>query len=126
MARRILVADDEPHIIVSLQFTFKNEFEVITAVNGEDALQKIREEKPDIIILDGRMPKITGFEVCRNIKNNEETKSIPVIMLTAHGQEVDIERGKEVGADEYVTKPFSPRKLIALVKDLLDSRCSAQ
>ena len=126
MKKKILIADDEPHIITSLQFTFRNDFTTVTAVNGQEALEKIEKENPDLIILDGRMPKMTGFEVCRSVKNNEATKSIPIIILTAHGQESDFEHGKEVGADEYMTKPFSPRKLVARVKEMVGLEDAAQ
>ena len=94
----------------------------LTATNGEQALQKVREEKPDLVILDIMMPKLDGYETCRMIKSDPATKNIPVILLTAKGREVDQKLGREVGANDYMTKPFSPSKLIERVQAILGVR----
>jgi two-component system alkaline phosphatase synthesis response regulator PhoP len=117
---KILVVDDEVYILHILDFILGAEnYDVITASNGEQALQKVRDENPDLIVLDIMMPKLDGYETCRIIKNDPKTKSIPVILLTAKGREVDQKLGKEVGASDYITKPFSPSKLIERVQAIL-------
>lgn len=118
--KRILVVDDEMYIVNILDFTLATDgLEVVSAANGEEALRKAMERTPDLIILDVMMPKIDGFEVCRALKAKEETKDIPVILLTAKDRDVDKEKGKEAGADLYVTKPFSPTRLLDEVRGLL-------
>ena len=120
---KILVVDDEVYILHILDFILGAEsYDVVTASNGEQALQKVREEKPDLVILDIMMPKLDGYETCRMIKKDPATKSIPVILLTAKGREVDQKLGREVGADDYMTKPFSPSKLIERVQAILGVR----
>ena len=120
---RILVAEDEPHILKMLDFRLKNlGHEVIGAVDGGEALETALREKPDLILLDIMMPGMDGFQVLRKLKSQEETKNIPVIMLTAKGQEKDIVTGLEAGAVDYVTKPFSFAELIARVNRALASR----
>jgi len=117
---KILVVDDEVYILHILDFILGAEnYDVITASNGEQALQKVQEEKPDLVVLDIMMPKLDGYETCRVIKNDPKTKLIPVILLTAKGREVDQKLGKEVGASDYITKPFSPSKLIERVQAIL-------
>jgi two-component system alkaline phosphatase synthesis response regulator PhoP len=117
---KILVVDDEVYILHILDFILGAEnYDVITASNGEQALQKVRDENPDLIVLDIMMPKLDGYETCRIIKNDPKTKLIPVILLTAKGREVDQKLGKEVGASDYITKPFSPSKLIERVQAIL-------
>jgi len=117
---KILVVDDEVYILHILDFILGAEnYDVITASNGEQALQRVREEKPDLVVLDIMMPKLDGYETCRVIKNDPKTKLIPVILLTAKGREVDQKLGKEVGASDYITKPFSPSKLIERVQAIL-------
>jgi len=118
----ILVADDDPYIQRSLSFVLRREkFEVEVAANGEEAFNKARELKPKIIMLDLMMPKLNGFAACRAIKADPETKSSYVIILTAKGQEVDKEMGLRAGADEYMTKPFSPKEIIAKIRSILDT-----
>lgn len=118
--KKILVVDDEPHLVRSLTFILQKEgYGVITAVDGEDALQKVRESKPDLMFLDVMMPKKNGYEVCHEIKNSPELKDIYIIMLSAKGQVADREKGREVGADEFMTKPFSPMEVTAKVKQVL-------
>jgi two-component system alkaline phosphatase synthesis response regulator PhoP len=120
---KILVVDDEVYILHILDFILGAEsYDVVTATNGEQALQKVREEKPDLVILDIMMPKLDGYETCRMIKNDPATKGIPVILLTAKGREVDQKLGREVGANDYMTKPFSPSKLIERVQAILGVR----
>ena len=118
--QKILVVDDEKDLsaLVSLHMKMAG-FEVLTANNGEKALDLSREEKPDLIILDLMLPKIDGWQVCEQLRQNAATKDIPVIMLTARTQIEDKLKGFEAGADDYVTKPFSPRELVARVKRVL-------
>ena len=118
--KRILVVDDEPFILKSLTFVLKKEgFQVDAAANGLEALEKIRTQKPGIIFLDIMMPKMNGLEVCQWIRNQPEFKDIYVIILTAKGQETDRERGLNIGADEYMTKPFSPSYVLKRIQDIL-------
>jgi two-component system alkaline phosphatase synthesis response regulator PhoP len=116
----ILVADDEPFIQRSLAFVLKKEgFDVVTANNGEEAIEKAKEFRPKIIFLDIMMPKINGYNVCRAIKSDEALKDSHVIILTAKGQEVDKEMGYREGADQFMTKPFSPREVIEKIRSIL-------
>ena len=117
---RILVVDDEFYIVHILYFSLGMEgYEVITALDGEQALEKLKTEKPDLIVLDIMMPKLDGYEVCKAIKSSPETRHIPVILLSAKGRNVDQKLGFDVGADDYITKPFSPRKLVERINQLL-------
>jgi len=117
---KILVVDDEKDIIELVHYNLEKEgFKVISATNGEKALQLASKEEPEVIILDLMLPGIDGLEVCRVLKRNNQTSSIPIIMLTAKGEETDIVVGLELGADDYITKPFSPRVLVARVKAVL-------
>jgi two-component system alkaline phosphatase synthesis response regulator PhoP len=117
---RILVVDDEIYIVHILDFSLGMEgYEVITALDGEQALEKLNSERPDLIVLDIMMPKLDGYEVCKAIKSDPETRHIPVILLSAKGRNVDQKLGFDVGADDYITKPFSPRKLVERINQLL-------
>ncbi|HET9232991.1 MAG TPA: response regulator [Candidatus Eisenbacteria bacterium] len=117
---RILVVDDEIYIVHILDFSLGMEgYEVVTALDGEEGLQKAIEFKPDLIVLDIMMPKMDGYETCKALKADERTKSIPVILLSAKGRNVDMQTGYDVGADEYITKPFSPRKLVDRINTML-------
>jgi phosphate regulon transcriptional regulator PhoB len=117
---RILIVEDEKDILELLSYNLKGDgFAVEASDNGEDALKKVRKDKYDLMILDLMLPGIQGMELCRMLKSAEETASMPVIMLTAKGEEVDKILGLEMGADDYITKPFSPRELIARVKAVL-------
>jgi two-component system alkaline phosphatase synthesis response regulator PhoP len=117
---KILVVDDEVNITQILEFSIGAEgYEVITAANGEEAIDKARREQPDLIILDVMMPKIDGYEACRILKANPLTKSIPVVLLTAKGRDIDKRLGYEVGATDYIIKPFSPNKLVDRIHQLL-------
>ena len=118
---RILVVDDEIYIVHILDFSLGMEgYEVITALDGEQALEKLKTEKPDLIVLDIMMPKLDGYEVCKAIKSSPETRHIPVILLSAKGRNVDQKLGFDVGADDYITKPFSPRKLVERINAILN------
>lgn len=120
MAKKILVVDDTPFIVRSLTFVLKKQgYKTITATDGEEAVTKIQEEKPDLVFLDVMMPKKTGFEVCQEVRANPELSDLYIIMLTARGQEADKERGLRLGANEFMTKPFSPSKVIEKVKKVL-------
>lgn len=120
MTIRILIADDEPNQLELLSFNLEQAgFEVMTAADGQQALQIAREDHPDLVILDWMMPHLSGMDVCRNLRGLEETKWLPIIMLSARGEEGDRTLGLDNGADDYLTKPFSPRELVSRVKALL-------
>lgn len=120
MTDRILIVDDEDDLLELMAFNLEsNGFEVITAKTGAEALQLARTVKPDLILLDLMLPDIQGTEVCRALKADDETQLIPVIMVTARGEEIDRVVGFELGADDYVVKPFSPRELVLRVKAML-------
>jgi two-component system alkaline phosphatase synthesis response regulator PhoP len=117
---KVLVVDDEVNITQILEFSIGSEgFDVITAQNGEEAIEKARRVQPDLIILDIMMPKIDGYEACRILKANPLTKNIPVVLLTAKGRDIDKRLGMEVGATDYIVKPFSPNKLVERINQLL-------
>jgi phosphate regulon transcriptional regulator PhoB len=119
-SKKILVVDDEPDLVELVSYNLKKEgFKVSTAPDGEDGLEKARKGAFDLIILDLMLPGIQGVELCRMLRNNPKTESLPIIMLTAKGEMADKIRGLETGADDYMTKPFSPKELIARVKALL-------
>jgi two-component system alkaline phosphatase synthesis response regulator PhoP len=120
MSKKILIVDDEQNIVVSLEFLMKREgFEVAVASDGESALRKIAEMRPDLVLLDVMMPKKSGFEVCQEIRGNPEWQAIKVIMLTAKGRETEMAKGMALGADAYMTKPFATKDLVTQVKQLL-------
>jgi two-component system alkaline phosphatase synthesis response regulator PhoP len=119
MAVQIVIADDEPHVVRSLSFVLQKEgFSVAVAVNGKEALEKIRGERPQVAFLDIVMPKMTGLEICHEIKSDPELKGIHIIILTCKGQELDRQSCLSAGANEYMTKPFSPREVVARVREL--------
>ena len=120
MTHRILIADDEPNILISLEFLMKREgHEVLLARDGREALDTIRRERPALVLLDVMMPLMNGFEVCAAVKGDDELKATKVLMLTAKGRETDIAKGLAMGADAYMTKPFSTRELAERVRTLL-------
>ena len=122
MSHRILIADDEPNIVLSLEFLMKREgFEVLVARDGEEALAMIRARRPHLVLLDVMMPKATGFEVCQAVRTDESLQGTRIVLLTAKGRDIDIAKGMALGADAYVTKPFSTRELAARVRALLDA-----
>ena len=123
MARSILVVEDEPNIVLSLQFLMKKAgFDVRVAGDGEEALAAVDDRAPDLILLDVMIPKRDGYDVCQTIRANPDWKDIHIIMLTAKGRDVDREKGLALGANDYVTKPFSTRDLTEKVKAILDAR----
>ena len=118
--KRVLVVDDEPNILRTLTFVLKKEgYDVSSATNGEEAMAEVRSSKPDLIFLDIMMPKKNGYEVCQEIKGDSDLSDIHIIMLTAKGQDADREKGLSVGAEEFMTKPFSPIQVIGRVRELL-------
>lgn len=118
MSQKVLVVDDEQSIVTLLQYNLKQSgFEVVTAYDGEEGLEKIFSEKPDIVVLDLMLPKMDGVEVCKSVRN--EKNQVPILMLTAKDDEFDKVLGLELGADDYMTKPFSPREVIARIKAIL-------
>lgn len=118
--KKILVVDDEEHIIELIRFNLEtNGYFVIAANDGNEALKKVKEEKPDLVILDLMLPSIDGIEICKILRKNKETEKLPIIMLTAKSEEIDMILGLEIGADDYITKPFSVRELLARIKAVL-------
>lgn len=118
---RVLVVDDEPNIILSLEFLMQQAgFDVDTAFDGEAALERIEERSPDLVLLDISLPGISGFDVLERLRETSAHARLPIIMLTAHGREVEREKGLALGADDYVTKPFSTQALLDKVRALLD------
>jgi DNA-binding response OmpR family regulator len=120
MTKRILVADDEPNIVTALEFLLqRNGFEVQVARNGEEALNLIESGRPDLVLLDVMMPLKSGYEVCKRIREQPGLSHIKVVMLSAKGRDAEVARGLDVGADLYITKPFSTRDLVGKIKQLL-------
>ena len=118
--RKVLIADDEPNIVTSLEFLMKGcDFEVRVARDGEEAMRLAQDFQPDLLLLDVMMPVCDGLEVCRRIRGNPATRGIRIVILTAHGRETDVARGLALGADAYITKPFSNKELVAKVRSLL-------
>jgi len=119
--KRILVVDDEIYMLHILEFSLGMEgMEVITASSGAEALQRVVEERPDLILLDVLMPDMDGYEVCRRLKEQPGTRSIPIVFLSAKDGRADREAGLRLGADAYITKPFSPQCLIDTIEELLE------
>lgn len=120
---RVLAVDDEPHILRLLELTLTLEgFEVVTAQSGPEALAEVRRSPPDLILLDVMMPGMDGFQVAAALKSEPGTRDIPIVFLTARGREADRQRGKAVGSADYITKPFRPSRLVALIREFLKSR----
>ncbi|MFH1279614.1 MAG: response regulator [Candidatus Eisenbacteria bacterium] len=118
--RKILIVDDEPFILKSLLFIFKREgFDVLCAINGEQGLELLREHRPALVFLDIMLPGRDGYDICREIKEDEELKGTHVVLLTAKGQEADKQRAFQIGADDYVTKPFSPSRVVEKARAVL-------
>jgi DNA-binding response OmpR family regulator len=120
MSKRILIADDEQNIVISLEFLMKREgYEVLVAQDGAEAVDMIRAEMPDLVLLDVMMPRKTGFEVCQEVKADPALKSVSILMLTAKGRDTEVAKGLALGADAYMTKPFSTKELVEKVRSLL-------
>lgn len=120
MPKRILIVDDEANIVLSLEFLMKQAgYEVETATDGDEALEAITQAKPDLVLLDVMMPRKNGYEVCEAIRASDDWKDVLVVMLTAKGRDVEREKGLSLGADDYITKPFSTQEVIDKVRELL-------
>ena len=120
MKPKILVVDDEPDVVQLVEYNLKAAgYDVVSAADGADALKKARSASPDLIVLDLMLPEIEGIEVCKQLRRDPHTSAVPILMLTAKAGETDRVVGLELGADDYVTKPFSPRELVLRVKRLL-------
>lgn len=123
MSRKILIADDEPNIVISLEYLMKREgYTVLVARDGQEALDTILRDRPELVLLDVMMPKKSGFEVCQAVRANEELQATKILMLTAKGRDTDLAKGLALGADAYMTKPFSTRELVQKVAEMLQGQ----
>ena len=122
MTHKVLIADDEPNIVVSLEYLLKRPgYEVLVARDGQQAIDAIRRERPRLVLLDVMMPKKSGHEVCAELRADEALRDTKVLMLSAKGRDTDVDKGLGVGADAYMTKPFSTKELAAKVAEMLGS-----
>ncbi len=125
MDKKLLIVDDEPHIRMLIEQTLEDledeGVELLFAENGEQALQIIQEEKPNLVFLDVMMPKMNGMEVCQKVKKELNLNDVYIILLTAKGQEVDRQKGLDMGADRYMTKPFDPDEMLTIAEEILSS-----
>jgi len=120
MSKKVLIADDEPNIVTSLEYLMqKRGYEVKVARNGDEALALVESFRPDVVLLDVMMPRRSGYEVCQQIRERADWRHIKVVMLSAKGREAEVNKGLSLGADSYVTKPFSNQELIAKIDELL-------
>jgi len=120
LSQKVLIVDDETNIVISLEFLIAQAgYDLRIAHNGQEAMEQVAAFEPDLILLDVMMPHINGFEVCRRVRENPAWQRIKIIMLTAKGREVEVTKGLALGADAYVTKPFSTKELLAQVRDIL-------
>jgi DNA-binding response OmpR family regulator len=120
MTKKILIVDDEPNIVMSLEFLMKKAgFDVAVAVDGEDALAQVARLNPDLVLLDVMMPKKSGYEVCEALRSDPARAGMKIVMLTAKGRDTEVAKGMALGADAYVTKPFSTKDLVIQVTELL-------
>ena len=121
--KKILAVDDERHIVRLVQVNLERAgYEVVTAFDGKEALEKVEAENPDLVVLDVMMPYMDGFEVLQNLRKNQATRDLPVIMLTAKAQDADVFRGWQSGVDCYLTKPFNPMELLSFVKRIFTAQ----
>ena len=121
MDKKVLIADDEQNIVISLEFLMKREgYQVEVANDGEEAVRRIRASRPDLVLLDVMMPKKSGFEVCQEIRSDPEMAGVRILMLTAKGRDTEVAKGLALGADAYMTKPFSTRELVDKVRSMLE------
>ena len=121
MSKTILVADDEPNIVISLEYLQREGYVVIVAKDGQEALDVIARDKPDLVLLDVMMPNKSGFEVCQAVRADEALRHTRILMLTAKGRETDVAKGLALGADAYMTKPFSTKDLVQKVAQMLEA-----
>ncbi|HSA88517.1 MAG TPA: response regulator [Burkholderiales bacterium] len=120
MSKKVLIVDDEPNIVAALEFLLeKNGYEVKVAVNGVDALEQLDAFRPDLVLLDVMVPRLSGYEVCQRMRTEPRWQAIKIVMLSAKGREVEVSKGMSLGADLYVTKPFSSAELVATIHNLL-------
>jgi DNA-binding response OmpR family regulator len=120
VSKKILIADDEPSIVAAVEFLLRRDgYEVHVARNGEEALKQVEAQNPDLVLLDVMMPVKSGYEVCMRMREREDWRHIKIIMLSAKGRDAEVAKGLTMGADIYVTKPFSTRELMATIKTLL-------
>nr|WP_293948295.1 phosphate regulon transcriptional regulator PhoB [Sneathiella sp.] len=123
MSMKILIVEDEPAMVELLRYNLESEgFDVVSAHDGEEGLLALEEEQPDLLLLDWMLPGVSGIEICRRVRRDAKQAGLPVIMITARGEEQDRVRGLDVGADDYVSKPFSPAELLARIRALLRRR----
>jgi two-component system alkaline phosphatase synthesis response regulator PhoP len=123
MSHRILIADDEPNILITLEYLMKREgYAVSVARDGAEALDTLRRERPTLLLLDVMMPTKTGFEVCQEVRVDDELKDTLILILTAKGRDTDVAKGLALGADDYITKPFSTKELVRKVRELLATK----
>ncbi len=120
MSKKILIADDEQNIVISIEFLLRREgFEVLVAGDGEEALARVRAERPDLVLLDVMMPRMNGLDVCQALRADPDLSGTRILMLTAKGRDTEVSKGLGLGADGYMTKPFSTKELLAEVRKLL-------
>ena len=121
MSKTVLIADDEPNIVISLEFLLEQAgYQVMLAYDGQQALEAIERQPPDLVLLDVMLPRLSGFDVCQKIRENPNWQHMRIVMLTAKGREVEISKGLALGANAYITKPFSTKDLIVQIKSLLE------
>jgi DNA-binding response OmpR family regulator len=123
MSCKILIADDEPNILISLEYLMKREGYIVSvARDGAEALETLRRERPTLVLLDVMMPTKTGFEVCQEVRADDDLKDTLILMLTAKGRDTDVAKGLALGANDYITKPFSTKELVQKVRELLATK----
>lgn len=127
MEKKVLIVDDEPNIVTALDYLLRRSgYEVQSAANGEEALAKVAAFRPDLVLLDVMMPQISGYEVCRRIRERSDWNGIKIVMLSAKGRDAEVSKGLSLGADHYVTKPFSNAELVSRIGELLGRPDSAR
>jgi DNA-binding response OmpR family regulator len=120
MGNKVLIVDDDPDIVTAIKFSLELEgLKTVAAYDGEQALEAVKQETPDVIVLDGMLPEINGYKIARLLKFDEEHRNTPILMVTARAQQDDMKLGRETGVDEYITKPFDMGDLVAMVKRYL-------
>lgn len=121
MSQRIVIADDEPNILISLEFLLKREgFEVTLARDGQEALDAVRAVRPDLALLDVMMPRLSGLDVCQQLRADDSLAGLRIVMLTAKGRDTDVAKGLALGADAYLTKPFATKELVQRLREVLE------